>query len=33
MNQVQVGQKNYHMRPQDGFTLAHFITVADAERS
>jgi len=33
MNQVQVEHKNYQMPPQDGFTVAHFLTVADIERS
>jgi predicted enzyme related to lactoylglutathione lyase len=33
MNQVQVEQKSYQMPPRDGFTVAHFITVADIERS
>jgi predicted enzyme related to lactoylglutathione lyase len=33
MNQVQVEQKNYQMPPRDGFTVAHFLTVADIERS
>jgi catechol 2,3-dioxygenase-like lactoylglutathione lyase family enzyme len=33
MNQVQVEQKNYQMPPQDGFTVALFLTVADVERS
>jgi catechol 2,3-dioxygenase-like lactoylglutathione lyase family enzyme len=33
MSQVQVGQKTYQMPPQDGFTVAHFLTVADVERS
>ena len=33
MNQVQVEQKSYAMPPQDGFTVAHFLTVADVERS
>jgi predicted enzyme related to lactoylglutathione lyase len=33
MNQVQVEQKNYQMPPQEGFTVAHFLTVADIERS
>jgi predicted enzyme related to lactoylglutathione lyase len=33
MNQVQVGQKSYQMPPQDGFTVAFFLTVADIERS
>jgi predicted enzyme related to lactoylglutathione lyase len=33
MNQVQVEQKTYQMPPQDGFSIAHFLTVADVERS
>ncbi len=33
MNQVQVDQKSYQMPPVDGFTVAHFLTVADVERS
>jgi predicted enzyme related to lactoylglutathione lyase len=33
MSQVQVEQKTYQMPPQDGFTVAHFLTVADIERS
>jgi hypothetical protein len=33
MNQVQVEQKSYQMPPLDGFTVAHFLTVADVERS
>ena len=33
MSQVQVEQKTYQMPPQDGFSVAHFITVADVERS
>jgi predicted enzyme related to lactoylglutathione lyase len=33
MSQVQVEQKNYRMPPQDGFTIAHFLTVSDIERS
>ena len=33
MNQVQVEQKSYQMPPQDGFSVAHFLTVADVERS
>ena len=33
MAQVQVEQKSYQMPPQDGFTVAHFLTVADIERS
>ena len=33
MNQVQVERKSYQMPPQDGFTVAHFLTVSDVERS
>jgi catechol 2,3-dioxygenase-like lactoylglutathione lyase family enzyme len=33
MNEVAVEQKSYRMPPQDGFTIALFITVADIERS
>jgi predicted enzyme related to lactoylglutathione lyase len=33
MNQVQVDQKIYQMPPKDGITVAHFLTVADVERS
>jgi catechol 2,3-dioxygenase-like lactoylglutathione lyase family enzyme len=33
MNQVQVDQKIYQMPPKDGITVAHFLTVADIERS
>jgi predicted enzyme related to lactoylglutathione lyase len=33
LSEVQVGQKTYQMPPQDGITIAHFITVADIERS
>jgi len=33
MAQVQVEQESYQMPPQDGFTVAHFLTVADIERS
>jgi catechol 2,3-dioxygenase-like lactoylglutathione lyase family enzyme len=33
MNQVQVEQTTYEMPPRDGFTVAHFLTVADIERS
>jgi catechol 2,3-dioxygenase-like lactoylglutathione lyase family enzyme len=33
MSEVQVGQKTYQMPPQDGITIAHFIVVADIERS
>src|ERR1700761_3499650 len=33
MSEVRVEQKSYQMPPQDGFTIAHFLTVADIERS
>ncbi len=33
MNEVDVEQKTYQMPPQDGFTVAHFLTVADINRS
>ena len=33
MSQVQVEQKSYQMPPKEGFTVAHFIVVADIERS
>jgi catechol 2,3-dioxygenase-like lactoylglutathione lyase family enzyme len=33
MNQVQVERKTYQMPPKDGIAVAHFITVADVERS
>src|SRR5580698_10590724 len=33
MTQVQVEQKTYQMPPQDGFSVAHFLTVANIERS
>src|SRR6266403_2027365 len=33
MNQVLVEQRSYQMPPQDGFSVAHFLTVADVERS
>jgi predicted enzyme related to lactoylglutathione lyase len=33
MNHVQVEQKTFLMPPQEGFTVAHFLTVADIERS
>jgi catechol 2,3-dioxygenase-like lactoylglutathione lyase family enzyme len=33
VDQVLVGQKSYQMPPQDGFTVAYFLTVADVERS
>ena len=33
MSQVQVEQKSYQMPPREGFTVAHFLIVADIERS
>ena len=33
MNSVQVEQKSYEMPPREGFVVAHFLTVADIERS
>jgi catechol 2,3-dioxygenase-like lactoylglutathione lyase family enzyme len=33
MNQVQVEQNSYRMPPTDGIAVAHFLTVADIERS
>src|ERR1700683_3888134 len=33
MNSVQLEQKVYEMPPRDGFSVAHFLTVADIDRS
>jgi predicted enzyme related to lactoylglutathione lyase len=33
MDDVQVEQANFQMPPREGFTVAHFLTVADTERS
>ena len=33
MSKVQVEQKIYEMPPREGFTVAHFLTVTDMERS
>jgi predicted enzyme related to lactoylglutathione lyase len=33
MNSVLVEQKSYEMPPRDGFSIAHFLIVADIERS
>jgi predicted enzyme related to lactoylglutathione lyase len=33
MTTVQVEQQSYQMPPQEGFSVAHFLTVADVERS
>jgi putative intracellular protease/amidase/catechol 2,3-dioxygenase-like lactoylglutathione lyase family enzyme len=32
-NSVQIEQKSYEMPPRDGFSVAHFLTVADIDRS
>ena len=33
MNSVQIEQKSYEMPPQEGISIAQFLTVADIERS
>ena len=33
MNSVQIEQKSYEMPPRDGISIAHFLTVADVDRS
>ena len=33
MNNVEVEHKSYAMPPTEGFTVAHFLTVADVDRS
>jgi predicted enzyme related to lactoylglutathione lyase len=33
MSSVQVEQKSYEMPPRDGISIAHFLTVADIDRS
>src|SRR5450432_4376119 len=33
MNTVQVDQKSYEMPPREGISVAHFLTVADIDRS
>ncbi|MDE2136727.1 MAG: VOC family protein [Gammaproteobacteria bacterium] len=33
MNSVRVEQQTYEMPPREGFTVAHFLTVADVDRS
>ncbi len=33
INAVQIEQKSYEMPPRDGISIAHFLTVADIERS
>jgi hypothetical protein len=33
MSSAQIEQKRYEMPPREGFTVTHFITVADIDRS
>jgi predicted enzyme related to lactoylglutathione lyase len=33
MSSVRIEQKSYEMPPRDGFTVTHFITVANIDRS
>jgi len=33
MSEVKVEQKTYQMPPQDGITIAHFLTIVGVERS
>ena len=33
MNSVQIEQQSYEMPPREGISIAHFLTVADVERS
>ena len=33
MDEVRVEESTYQMPPHDGFTVAHFLTVADTQRS
>jgi len=33
MSSIQIEQKNHEMPPRDGFTITHFITVAEIDRS
>jgi len=33
MNNVQIDQTSYEMPPREGFTIAHFLTVTDIDRS
>ena len=33
MGSVQIEQKSYEMPPREGISIAHFLTVADIERS
>ena len=33
ISSVKIDQKNYEMPPREGISIAHFLTVADIERS
>jgi len=33
MDSIQIGRKSYEMPPREGISIAHFLTVADVERS
>ena len=33
MSSVQIEQESYEMPPQEGISIAHFLTVANIERS
>src|ERR1700742_4402150 len=33
MNAIQIEQKSYEMPPREGISIAHFLTVADINRS
>jgi len=33
MSNVQIDQKSYEMPPKEGISIAHFLTVADVNRS
>jgi hypothetical protein len=33
MTSVQIGQQSYEIPPREGISIAHFLTVADIERS
>ena len=33
MNSVEIDKKNFEMPPKEGFTVTHFLTVADIDRS
>jgi hypothetical protein len=33
MSSIQIDQKSYEMPPREGISIAHFLTVAEIERS